>query len=449
MLILIVSLAGPIVGSQVQPVFGITVDATVLTLFFFGFATIYNVILIFTLLIHDRSKAVEGEAEDHVFSLMIPCRNEEAVIAKTLNALHLVDYPAWKYQIMVINDGSVDNTRSIAEKFASQESNITVFNIPMEASGRGKSEALNKAFEHLRHTRPFGDNPNWVIGVLDSDGVVRQNILKTASYKLKDPRIGAVQSLVRINNYREGVLTQLQDIEFVTFAKITQSARSLFKGAVALGGNGQFIRSSILEEIALSPGQYWKQDALTEDLDLGTRVLMRGWENSFISTTAVYQSGVTTLASLYKQRTRWSWGALQCFFYYVVNPRVLKSRMALRRKLDLIYYLSATMLPPLILLVWALSIFGLLGLFNLYNPFPVHFMVVNSLSFLPILGYGLWSIRDDYDGRLMVPLIFLTAGYTYHWVICALRAMIHMLNRDKPHWVVTQKMKSRGLASRI
>jgi cellulose synthase/poly-beta-1,6-N-acetylglucosamine synthase-like glycosyltransferase len=443
MVVLVISLMGPIIGAQVEPILGITVDATFLTLFFFIFATIYNAILMSTLVLSDKEQRYEGESTEHVFSLMIPCRNEESVIVRTVEALTKVSYPRDSYQVLVINDGSVDDTGSLADQLSELYDNVQVLHIPREISGRGKSEALNIGFRQLQSLSPFRDNPFWVIGVLDSDGVVDGRILRKASFKLMADKVGAVQALVRIQNYKQSILTRLQDIEFVTFAKVTQTARSLFKGAVALGGNGQFIKASVLKEIAFTDGSYWKRDALTEDLDLGTRVLMKGFENSFLSTTAVYQSGVTTLGSLYKQRTRWSWGALQCFFYYIVNPRVLKSNISRTRKLDLMYYLSATMLPPLILMVWALSIFGIFGLFQLYNPFPFYFMAVNSVSFLPLIGYGLWSVRKEYEKFLLLPLVIVTAAYTYHWVICSLRAMVHMLKGDKPHWVVTQKKEAK------
>ena len=58
-------------------------------------------------------------------------------------------------------------------------------------------------------------------------------------------------------NLKESILPMLQDIEFVTFAKVTQFARAIFKGAVALGGNGQFIRASTLKSISLSPFSYY------------------------------------------------------------------------------------------------------------------------------------------------------------------------------------------------
>ncbi|MCL5067772.1 MAG: hypothetical protein M1368_05395, partial [Thaumarchaeota archaeon] len=57
----------------------------------------------------------------------------------------------------------------------------------------------------------------------------------------------------------------------------------------------------------------------------------------------------------------------------------------------------------------------------------------------PLIAYGLWTVRREYRASLIVPLLILTNAYTYHWVICTMRAMVHVVKRDKPRWVVTKK----------
>ena len=440
MLVLLVSLLGPFLAPQMAPLLGLTLDVTPLTLYFFVFATLYNAILLSIVLIQGRrERMVEGEAAKHVFSIMIPCRNEERVIGETVSAQFAVDYPNGKFEVLVINDGSTDHTPEILDQLRIRYKGLRVLNVPIEESGRGKSVALNRGLEHLMKTSPFRDESNLIIGVYDADGVPKSDILKKASFRLLDPKIGAVQVLVRIGNVRDSILTMMQDIEFVTFAKVTQFARTVFRGAVALGGNGQFIRASTLKSIALNPGEYWRIDALTEDLDLGTRVLLSGEENSFLSTTCVYQYGVNDLKSLFKQRTRWSWGALQCFLSYAASLKLLKSSISSVKKLDLLYYLSAVILPPVVLMVWAISFLGVLGLFLIYNPFPAYFMVANSVCFFPIIGYGMWSVRKEYKTIMIPIMILLTTAYTYHWVICTISAMFKVARHEKPRWMVTQK----------
>lgn len=439
-LVLVISLLGPFIAPQLAPIFGVTLDVTPLTLYFFIFATLYNAILLTVILLQGRrDKTIEVEDEAHVFSIMVPCRNEESVISRTVSALFSMSYPQEKYEVLVINDGSTDKTKEILMDLVPRFPALRILRISASEAGQGKSTALNRGFDHLINSSPFRECRDWVIGVFDADGIPDEDVLRKASSQFKDPKIGAVQTLVRIGNRRDSILTMMQDIEFVTFARVTQFSRSVFRGAVALGGNGQFIRASTLKEIALGRGEYWRRDALTEDLDLGTRVLLGGWENTFLYSTAVNQLGVNDFKSLFKQRTRWSWGALQCFFTYAANLRVLRSSLNNVKKLDLLYYLSAVVLPPVILMVWAISVMGILGLFMIHNPFPAYFMLVNSICFFPIIGYGLWTVRSEYKTVYILPLIFLTTAYTYHWVVCTLAAMVKVARREQPVWLVTEK----------
>ena len=438
-LLLVVTMMGPILAPQLQPILGVTIDATPLVLYFFVFATIYNAILVTTLAIQDRKRWQEKEGQTHVFSIMIPCRDEENVIENTVHSLMRTEYPKQKMEILAIDDGSTDNTSSILERLAHNYTNLRILQVRHKISGQGKSAALNKGFAHLLATSQFRNDPNWIIGVIDADGQVDPKILSKTSYSFQDPKTGAVQVLVRISNIKNSILAKLQDVEFITFARITQSARTVFKGAVALGGNGQFIRVSTLESTELTPGEYWRNESLTEDLDLGTRVLLAGWENNFLTTTAVHQHGVTTFRALYKQRTRWSWGALQCFLKYVPTFEIMKHKISAAKKLDLLYYLSVPLIPPLIILVWALSLFALLGLFRVATSFPSIFLLANSVSFFPLIGYGLWTFRHEYSKKQIVPLIFITTAYTYHWVVCTVAAMYRIILRKKPSWVVTRK----------
>ena len=65
----------------------------------------------------------------------------------------------------------------------------------------------------------------------------------------------------------------------MTFTEIFQRGRQRV-GSVGLGGNGQFTRLTALQSLATAP---WT-DCLTEDLDLGIRLLCRGWVNDFCPT---------------------------------------------------------------------------------------------------------------------------------------------------------------------
>ncbi len=296
-----VSLVGPILIVSVT--FGLgfilpgfVIDTTFLTIYFFVTCTLYNV---FLLVVISRAHRNPGEDVSHFFSLLIPAHNEESVLGETLETVLNLDYPSELFEVVVINDGSVDQTERIARRFQKKYSNLKILTIPINNGGQGKSSALNVGFaDFLLAWRGIEIKPRhrWVIGVFDSDAIPKSDMLKKVSFQFNDLTVGGVQTLVRIKNAKTSFLARLQDIEFLAFARVIQFARTNYSGSVALGGNGQFVRAPALDSVALKKQkEYWSRDSLTEDLDLGVRLLIKKWKNVFIDSTFVSQEGTETL----------------------------------------------------------------------------------------------------------------------------------------------------------
>jgi 1,2-diacylglycerol 3-beta-glucosyltransferase len=245
---------------------------------------------------------------------------------------------------------------------------------------------------------------------------------------------------VRMRNRKRSLLCKLQDIEFLTFARTTQLFRSILVGSVALGGNGQFVRATALDSITLGRfEEYWKKDSLTEDLDLGIRLLTQRWESKFVSSTSVEQEGVEKWGHFFHQRTRWAWGNLQALRDHVLSRGVFKSAIPLRKKLDISIYFIFVAVPFLVLLSWLWFLLGTLGIVGTYNAFPAVFTIANSFSFFPLIIYGLWKERSEYPLWQIVPLLFVVTAYTYHWIPCLTSAILRMLTKSKPTWVKTPR----------
>ena len=106
--------------------------------------------------------------------------------------------------------------------------------------------------------------------MFDADAMPKADMLKKVSFEFRDQCVGGVQTLVRISNREKSFLAKLQDIEFITFSRVMQFLRTIFRGSVALGGNGQFIRATALDTTAIiDVKEYWKMNSMTEDLDIG------------------------------------------------------------------------------------------------------------------------------------------------------------------------------------
>jgi cellulose synthase/poly-beta-1,6-N-acetylglucosamine synthase-like glycosyltransferase len=419
---------------------GAVIDTSLLTFYFLITCTLYNG---FVMAVIRTGKLQQGEDVAHFFSIIIPARDEEAVIGETLKSVLTIDYPSELFEVIVVNDGSTDTTESIVRNMQKQNSNLKLMNVEPKNGGSGKGAALNVGFSSFLLTwrgleiKPRG---RWIIGVFDADAKPDPNMLKRVSFEFTDPHVGGVQTLVRISNRKVSFLAKLQDIEFLTFSRVLQFSRSIFKGSVALGGNGQFIRASALYTAAIAEAEeYWTRDSLTEDLDIGIRIIEKQWENRYVGNTAVSQQGVESLHNLFNQRTRWAWGTLQAIRHHVLSLRVWRAEISLKKKIDVTIYLTNILIPLLVLLCLVLTGLSLIGIIRISNAFPWIFILANSFSFFPFFAYGLWKERKEYPLSQLIPLTFIATFYCYHWVPCILSALVKTVI-TKPVWAKTPRI---------
>ncbi len=418
---------------------GLIIDTTILTLYFIITCTSYNVFIIIAL---TRARGKEGHDIGHYFSIIIPARNEEKVIEQTIKNVLALDYPTELYEIIVVNDGSKDCTEQIVGKLQTQHSNLKLLNVPKLNGGRGKSAALNIGLaDFLLTWRGLEVKPRhrWIVGVFDSDACPQRDMLQKVSFQFNQQNVGAVQTLVRIKNKDKSILAKLQDIEFLAFARVVQFARNSYAGSVALGGNGQFIRATALDQSAVKPTtEYWKNSSLTEDLELGVRLLTDEWRNVYIDSSWVSQEGTETVMTMFRQRERWAWGTLQTLKSYVFSRRLWSSKIDFKVKLDISLYLVNVLLPVLVGLCWILSGLSLIGVIRISNFFSLAITTAQGFSFLPLLGYGLWKQKAEYPRWQIFPLVLLTTVYTYHWIPCTMSALVKVVT-SKPKWAKTPR----------
>ncbi len=239
---------------------------------------------------------------------LVPALNEEAVIGATVR--HLLLDPFVK--VLVIDDGSNDGTSHEARRAAREVqagNRLTILKRVAPDARKGKGAALNAGYEAiLRYVSGQGIDPDSVIvGVMDADGRLSSAAGRPALAAFAaDAEVGSVQYIVRIRN-REKLIGRFQDVEFWMISAMSQFSR-VRSGTVSLGGNGQFTRLSALMSLSGSP---WT-NSLTEDLDIGLRLVCQGWKATTSVDAYVDQQAVERYRPLIRQRVRWYQGHMSC-----------------------------------------------------------------------------------------------------------------------------------------
>lgn len=388
--------------------------------------------------------------------VVIPARNEERVIERTVQSALACPYPGQK-RLLLMDDASADATAEIVDRLAAQDDRVRVCHRAPSVGGRGKSDVLNHAYRHLQAM--VGTCHEWLAGaraedicmcIVDADGHLSPTAAVDGVALLSDPRVAAVQIGVQIRNARYSLLARLQDIEFVGFSFMVQTARDRL-GSVGLGGNGQFTRLVALAELGDEP---WRSQALTEDLDLGVRLQLAGWRLRFCPTAWVAQEGVTRLRPLARQRTRWTQGHYQCWRYL---GRIFAARdLRVVQRADSLAYL---LLILLVVLVTVMAVIQLLAIGQVLQPTDeflgwmgngfAYRATIFLLSWLPV-----FLLLDTYQRFAQAPLArwelpaycLFFAVYVYIWAIATARAWTRML-LGRTAWTKTPRVAdARGAA---
>lgn len=244
-------------------------------------------------------------ADAFTWVFLVPALNEQVTIRDSVE--RLAEVPVARRFIVAIDDGSDDDTPHILRELRAEHPDLVVLRRDRPDARVGKAAALNHAYAQLGGL--LGDTPRdeVIVTIVDADGRLAPDAPRWTSAHFADAHVGGVQSRVRIYN-RSHWLAWMQDVEFSVYGALYQAGRNGW-GTAGMGGNGQFNRLSALDSIADHRGPW--RDRLTEDQDLGLRLIAAGWHGRQELRGAVHQQGLSALRPLFRQRTRWSQGNLQ------------------------------------------------------------------------------------------------------------------------------------------
>jgi biofilm PGA synthesis N-glycosyltransferase PgaC len=222
-------------------------------------------------------------------TVLIPAFNEEPVIAASVTAALAADYPG--LEVLVLDDGSTDDTAAVAERTASGDPRCRVIRDPVN---RGKGERLNEGSRLASHE---------LVLVTDADTHMHPQAIEwLVARMLSSSRLAAVAGGPHVTN-REGFLPTMQILEAASIIGLIRRAQALTGrvGTVA-GVLGLFRRERVL-----AVGGYDPRMA-TEDIELTWKLLLAGWTTAFEPRALVGMQVPATVRALWAQRQRWARG---------------------------------------------------------------------------------------------------------------------------------------------
>jgi poly-beta-1,6-N-acetyl-D-glucosamine synthase len=234
-------------------------------------------------------------------SVLIPAWNEAVGILGTIRSILANSYE--NLEIIVINDGSTDNSDEILRAFekeyiqSAQGKEGKKDFIYIYKENGGKAEALNKGLE-VSH----GD----IIITIDADCVVQRDAVRNFVARFSDPKVMAAVGNVKVAN-TNSFIAVIQHLEFL-FSFYLKRADSLLGSIYIIGGAAGAFRREVFEKL----GGYSTKN-LTEDIELTVRIQKAGMKIVYAADAVVYTEGASDTQGLSKQRLRWKKGRIDTF----------------------------------------------------------------------------------------------------------------------------------------
>lgn len=344
-------------------------------------------------------------------SILVPAHNEALVIVRTVRALLNMEYPKDRYEVIVINDNSSDDTAEKLEELQREfpERKLIVISTGPEVGGKGKSNALNIG---------FSVSTGEVIAIYDADNTPESDALAILVENLmEDEKLGAVIGKFRTRNRNASLLSRFVNIETLAYQCMNQAGRYFFFKLCTIPGTNYVIRRKLIEEIG-----GWDTKALSEDTEISFRLYRMGYYIKQMPLAVTWEQEPHLLNVWFRQRTRWAKGNL---YVLVKNMRYIFDPTAGPMRLDVIYYLIVYILMMSSLVISDYIFFsGILGLVHVtLGGFSTLLWGMAIFVFVCNMMLTLSTEKNEFtlNSALLVLLMLFT--YAKLWVFVVLKAL--------------------------
>jgi cellulose synthase/poly-beta-1,6-N-acetylglucosamine synthase-like glycosyltransferase/peptidoglycan/xylan/chitin deacetylase (PgdA/CDA1 family) len=345
-------------------------------------------------------------------TVIVPAYNEKECIANTLRSLAKSTHPI---EIIVVDDGSEDNTSEIAESLGMP--NVRV----IRQENAGKPAALNNGVRNASYD---------IVVMMDGDTVFEPDAVHQLVQPFADPEIGAVAGNAKVGN-RNTMIGAWQHIEYVMGFNLDRRMYDLLRCMPTIpGAIGAFRRDAVLEVGGMS------EDTLAEDTDITIAMHRAGRRVVYQEHAKAWTEAPGSLKQLWSQRYRWSYGTMQALW---------KHRKSLTDKGPSGRFGRVGM--PLVVLFQIITpVFApLIDVFTIYSMIFVDFQAA-LLAWLAVLAvqlicaaYAFRLDREKYRYLAMLPLQQL--AYRQMMYLVLIHSCVTALTGGRLRW---QKLKRTG-----
>jgi cellulose synthase/poly-beta-1,6-N-acetylglucosamine synthase-like glycosyltransferase len=287
-------------------------------------------------------------------SILIPAKHEPWVIGRAVNiAANHLDYPEGKKEVVVVTEDEETAMAAMPLAAANPES-VKIFFRSAPSRIQTKPAALDDVVHFTN-----GE----IIAIFDAEDVPDRDVLMKVMPFFDDPKVGAVQGILRMGNREDAWLARMMDLEYASWFRIHLWGRRKLGFFIPLGGTCCFLRREFLRGVG-----WWDSKNLTEDLEVAVRLTFSGYDIKMVEVRSWGEAPIR-VGEWMRQRGRWMRGYLQTFLTYWLPALRNMRRLGFLKTLSMILVLGAPFVMILVPIGYALTfLWAVTEVFKLWAP---------------------------------------------------------------------------------
>lgn len=235
-------------------------------------------------------------------AIVVPAYNESDAVARTIHSCLGLDYPAEKMEVVVINDGSSDDTWEHMQRAAALYPPGRVRCVDL-GSNQGKRAAMAAG---IRATQAE------TLVFVDSDSMPAPSAVRKLVQGFADPKVGAISGLTHVRNADANVLTRMQAARYYISFQLLKAAESVVSAVSCCSGCfAAYRRSAVVPILEGWEHQRYLGVECTygDDRALTNMLLKSGWKAIYDSEAEAWTDAPHRYGKFFNQQLRWkkSW----------------------------------------------------------------------------------------------------------------------------------------------
>ena len=363
------------------------------------------------------------QIQAHDIAVVIAAINEEIGIAKTLKSLLKITSPR---HIYLTNDGSKDNTETIARKYQ--------INIITNPSNIGKTKSLKKSIVDNNLLNKYK-----AIMFMDADTSIDEHFYKYALPVLNKPEVAAIAGRVK-TIYTSNMFVAFRALSYAVWQQIWKQLCNYINGVVINPGTAAIYKSSVFKNLEMDA------DLIIEDYDLTFQLhrLQQG-RLVYVPKSIVYTQDPNNLHDYHRQLIRWNLGMFQAALKHRVPTKLQSFELVVS------YFLIQSILHAVLLLILPLyliylTILGISTLIGFQIPditylevYITRFILMDVL--LLVLVSGLYFTKHRYWSGFKYTLAFWLVQYVN--ISAFIIAILRLFKKNRTSvWVTPTRWRS-------